>query len=254
MTNPFSYDVTSLEVTTSIVDIKVINVEGDREVLNITNLSKDIVIQIPFDDQQPMSSLNVFFKQSDNSSVQYHTFEVQKAGEAIEFLIEPLEDQVEMTVFIKFGIKPTILDWDLTAKLPNYSSCSFTNESSHDFHEGNCLDSPYSIFLPSTYLTHLGTYYIGVKYDVTPGNSSGAQSRKKRDCGGGRRSKRSCIQYKDPPPTLPSNGKFATVNQGYDKSKHSNYSLEQLGLGCNFWNPTSNQFLGAGCRVITEIK
>lgn len=253
MTNPFSYDVSSQEVTTPIVDIKVINVEGDREVLNITNLSKDIVIQIPYDDQQSVSPRNVFFKQSDNSSVQYHTTEVQKVGVAIEFLIEPLEDQVEMTVFIKFGMRPTIHDWDLRAKLPNYSSCSFASESSHDLHEGSCLDSPYSIFLPSTYLTRLGTYYIGVKFDAIPGNSSGAQSRKKRDCGGGGRSKRSCIQYKDPPPTLPSNGKFATVNQGYDKSKHSNYSMEQLGLGCNFWNPTSSQFSGAGCRVITKI-
>lgn len=239
-------------MTTSILDVKVKHAQGRRQLINISNLSEEIDIQIPFATLPSAPTLEVFFKQTDNESIQYHTFVVEETGEAIEFYVKPLDKQEEMTILIKHDKKPTILEYDMQVKLPDYSSCSFPIESS--FKEGNCIENPFSIFLPSTYLTQVGTYYIGVKYDASAGNVSDAQSRQKRDCGGGGRSKRSCIEYKDPPPTQPSNGKFQQKRQVYDKSKHSNYTMEQLGLGCNFWNPSSNQFSSGGCRVRKIVK
>ena len=230
-------------MTTSVLDVKVKHARGARQLINITDLSEEIDIQIPFATLPSTTTLDVFFKQTDNSSIQYHTFEVEETGKAIEFYVKPLEKQEEMTILVQFGKKPTIVERDMQVKLPNYSSCLFPIKKS------NCTEDPFSIFLPSTYLKQVGTYYIGVKYDVSSGNASGAQSRQKRDCGGGGRSKRSCIQYKDPPPTEPSNGKFVQKKEGYDKSTHSNYTLEQLDVGCNFWNPASNQFSSGGCRV-----
>lgn len=245
--NPFTWDKSSELVTTSILDIKVKQAQGDRQLINISNLSEEIDIQIPFTSIPSASKQAAFFKENDNESIQYHTFEVEETGKAIEFYIKPLEKQGEMTILIDYGKKPTILEHDMQVKLPDYSSCSVTINSTLE--EGKCTDNPYNIFLPSTYLTQIGTYYIGVKFEVSTGNSSNAQSRQKRDCGGGGRTKRSCIKYKDPPPTETSNGEFVQQKQGYDKSTHSNYTMEQLGLGCNFWNPASNQFSGGGCRV-----
>ena len=245
--NPFTWDESSKLVTTSILDVKVKHAKGGRQLINVSNLSEEIAIQIPFATLLPAPTLDVFFKEADNESIQYHTFEVEETGKAIEFYVKPQENQEKMTILIKYGEKPTMLEYDMNVKLPNYSSCVFTMTSS--FEDGNCSENPYSIFLPSTYLTQIGTYYVGVKYDIAIGNVSSTQSRRKRDCGGGGRWKRSCIKYKDPPPTEPSNGKFVQQQQGYDKFSHSNYTMEQLVLGCNFWNPPSNQFSSGGCRV-----
>lgn len=244
--NPFTWDESSKLVTTSILDVKVKHAKGGRQLINVSNLSEEIDIQIPFATLLA-PTLDVYFKEADNESIQYHTFEVEETGKAIEFYVKPLENQEKMTILIRYGEKPTMLEYDMDVKLPNYSSCAFTMTSSVE--DGNCNENAYSIFLPSTYLTQIGTYYIGVKYDITSGNVSSSQSRRKRDCGGGGRWKRSCIQYKDPPPTEPSNGKFVQKQQGYDKFSHSNYTMEQLVLGCNFWNPSSNQFSSGGCRV-----
>ena len=236
-------------MTTSILDVKVKEAQGVRQVINISNLAEEIDLEIPFAQLTPVSAPDVFFKQNDNASIQYHTFEVDDTNKAMEFNVKPLEKQEQLTILVKYGKKPTLSEHDLQAKLPNFSSCSFPVIL--PFENNNCTENPYSIFLPTTYLTEVGTYYIGVKYEGTPGN----HSRKRRDCGGGGRFKRSldCIQYKDPPPTQPSNGKFANGQQSYDKSKHSNYTMESLGLGCNYWNPSANQFSGGGCRVRLNV-
>lgn len=246
-TNPFTWDKSSELVTTSILDVKVKEAQGARRVIDISNLADEIELEIPFEPLTPLSAPEVFFKQTDNESIQYHTVEVSETNGAMEFYVKPLEKQGQMTILVKYGAKPTMLEYDLQAKLPNFSSCSFE----HD----NCTENPHSIFLPSTYLNKEGTYYIGVKYEGTPTSEPNTHSRERRDCGEGGRSKRSanCIEYKNPPPTQPPNGKFAPNQQGYDKSKHSNYTMESLGLGCNYWNPSGNQFSGGGCRVRGNI-
>lgn len=238
-------------MTTSILDVKIKEAQGSRRVINISNLADEIELQIPFEPLSPESAPDVFFKQSDNESIQYHTFEIEDTNKAIEFYVKPKEKQEQLIILVKYGKKPTISEHDLQVKLPNFSSCSLPIKL--PFEDNNCTESPYGIFLPSTYLTKIGTYYIGVKYEGEAGNQSGTHSRERRDCGGGGRSKRSCIEYKDPPPTQPYNGKFANNQQSYDKSKHSNYTMQQLGLGCNFWNPSANQFSGGGCRVRINI-
>lgn len=252
-TNPFTWDKSSELVTTSILDVKIKEARGARQVINISNLAEEIDLQIPFEPLTPVSAPDVFYKQTDNETIQYHTVEVDETNGAMEFYVKPLEKQEQMTILVKYGTKPTILEHDLQAKLPNFSSCSFPVKI--PFEDVNCTENPYSIFLPSTYLNKEGTYYIGVKYEGTPGGQPGTHSRERRDCGERERTKRSlnCIEYKDPPPTQPSNGKFAQNQQGYDKSKHSNYTMESLGLGCNYWNPSANQFSGGGCRVRENI-
>lgn len=242
-TNPFTWDKSSELVTTSILDVKVKESHGTRQIINISNLAEEIDLEIPFEPLTPLSASEVFFKQADNESIQYHIAEVDETNGAMELYVKSLEKQEQMTIFVKYGAKPTIFEYDLQVKLPNFSSCSFQ----HD----NCTENPYGIFLPNKYVNKEGTYYIGVKYEGTSGSQPDVPSRERRDCGEGGRMKRSvnCIEYKDPPPTQPSDGKFGSNQQGYDKSKHSNYTMESLGLGCNYWNPSSNQFSGGGCRV-----
>ena len=248
--NPYTWDKSSQLVTTAILDVKIKEIKGARQVIDILDLAGEIDLQIPFEPTVPEANQDIFYKQTDNETIQYHTFEIEETNEAIEFYITPLDNQEQLTILVKHGEKPTILDYDLQIKLPNFSSCSIKDTFLTE--NNNCTDNPYSLFLPSTYLTKIGTYYIGVKYGGLTENKPGSHNRQRRDCGAGRRSKRGvsdCIQYKDPPTALPSNGKFVSGQQSYDESKHSNYSMEQFGLGCSFWNPDGNQFSGGGCRV-----
>ncbi|KAJ7360506.1 hypothetical protein OS493_015608 [Desmophyllum pertusum] len=182
-TNPFTWDKSSELVTTSILDVKIKEAQGSRRVINISNLADEIELQIPFEPLSPESAPDVFFKQSDNESIQYHTFEIEDTNKAIEFYVKPKEKQEQLTILVKYGKKPTISEHDLQVKLPNFSSCSLPIKL--PFEDNNCTESPYGIFLPSTYLTEIGTYYIGVKYEGEAGNQSGTHSRERRDCGGG---------------------------------------------------------------------
>ena len=94
--NPFTWDKSSKLVTTSVLDVKVKNGQDDRQLINISNLSEEIDIQIPFATLLPASTLDVFSKQADYESIQYHTFEVEETGKAVEFYLKPLENQEKM--------------------------------------------------------------------------------------------------------------------------------------------------------------
>jgi len=98
----------------------VIESHGTRQVIDISNLTEEIDLEIPFEPITPLSASEVFFKQRDNESIQYHISEVDKTNGAMEFSVKSLEKQEQMTILVKYGAKPTILDYDLQVKLPNF--------------------------------------------------------------------------------------------------------------------------------------
>ena len=245
--NPFTWDESSTLVSSTIVDVKIRYTQGDRQMISILNLTEDIDLQIPVSTSGSGTEPAMFYIPDDNQTIHYHSFVIEQTNQAAEVHIQPVEKRVKLTVLVQYGRKPTLTNYDYQATLPNYTNCPVDGAAQD---AADCKDNPYSLFLPSTYLTIRGTYYVGVKYEKVDKNYSSDHSRGRRGCGRGGRSKRSCIKYKDPPTSLPSGGKFVLATQkSYDKTKHDNYTLEQLSLGCNFWNPSANKFSSGGCRV-----
>lgn len=244
--NPFRWDESSREITSSVVDVKVKDDTG--QFINVVNLTEEIELQIPTkfskaNGQAPQE----FFARLDEETMQHHSFKINREGDAIELNIHPVKATVIVRVFIKFEDKPSAVDFDIEYRLPNYTSCDLSVEML----PVNCTEDPFTLYLSSGYLTKLGVYYIGIKLESTDNKKLGdSRKRTRRDCGEGGRTKRSCIQYKDPPPTLlPRNGKYVGGPFQYDSTIDGNYTMKQVTFGCQFMNAGANKWSGGGCRV-----
>ncbi|XP_032239241.2 uncharacterized protein LOC5513821 isoform X2 [Nematostella vectensis] len=242
--NPYTWDNSSLRMRSPIVSLKIM--DDNSKPITVANLTEDIELTIGGVSSSPHEESPQFYRPADNSSLQYHTFTYSEPGESIRLAIRPVNKTNKFIVFVKLGSKPTELDFEISGTFPNYSSCNLTavNEPY------NCSSDPYSLFLAGDRLTLNGIYYVGIKY-VTgdKGVNDEVKSREKRDCEQGRRSKRSCIKYKDPPPTLPGNGEYERFQKDYDRFLDINYTMGTESVGCRYWSLASNTWTTKGCKV-----
>lgn len=144
-------------------------------------------------------------------------------------------------VFVRYGQRPTVTEYDATKKIPD-ESCSLTSKNSH----GNCSKEAYDIVLFHEVISRPGPYFIGILYEE---NNERPQRRKKRSCFGQGRQKRSCVEFKDPP--KPEN---ITVKPGFDPKTDKNYTMNIQEEACLFWDSSEERWLSRGCRVSRLLK
>ena len=146
-------------------------------------------------------------------------------------------------VFVRYGQRPTVTEYDATKKIPDESYCSLTSQNSH----GNqCRGEAYDMVLLHEVINRPGPYFIGILYE---GNNEGPQSRKKRSCFGQGRQKRSCVEFKDPP--KPEN---ITVKPVFDPRTDRNYTISVQEEACLFWDSSEERWLSRGCRVSQPLE
>ena len=141
------------------------------------------------------------------------------------------------TVFVRYGQRPTVTEFDLKMKIPN-ESCSLSKSQDSNDH---CGEKAYDILLVHQLLSKPGTYYIGV---LNQKDDKKGKRRKKRSCFGRGRQKRSCVEFKDPP-----RPKNITVKPVYDPMTDVNYSLSIMEEECMFWDSTEERWSSRGCKV-----
>lgn len=140
------------------------------------------------------------------------------------------------SVFVRFGQRPTITEYDATKKIPD-EPCSLTFQNSH----GNCSGEAYDFTLLHEVISRPGPYFIGILYEE---NNEGPKKRRKRSCFGQGRQKRSCVEFKDPP--KPEN---KTVKPVFDPRTDRNYTMSIQEEACLFWDSSEERWLSRGCRV-----
>ena len=65
---------------------------------------------------------------------------------------------------------------------------------------------------------------------------------------GGKRRKRSCVELKDPPPTLPQS-ENVLVMPVYDSTTDQNYTVNVTLGSCVYWSEKFEKWISSGCRV-----
>lgn len=150
----------------------------------------------------------------------------------------------EFQVFVRYGQRPTVTEYDTKMKLPD-ESCSLTSQNSND----DCSERAYEILLVQEVLSRPGTYFIGILYEksgerIKRRKKRKARRRKKRSCFSRGREKRSCVELKDPP--KPEN---ITVKPVYDPKTDMNYTMSILEEECLFWDSTEEYWSSRGCKV-----
>lgn len=146
-----------------------------------------------------------------------------------------------LRVFVRYGQRPTVTEYDATKKIPD-ESCSLTSQNSH----GNCNGEAYDMVLLHEVISRPGPYFIGILYEE---NNEGPQRRKKRSCFGQGRQRRSCVEFKDPP--KPEN---ITVKPVFDSRTDRNYTMSIQEEACLFWDSSEERWLSRGCRVSHSLE
>ena len=220
---PFSWDPTGSRVTTAVSSLELRNSSGN--LLNTKELNVTIKLQ----------NLQVFINTSQshyitaNRSI-FYKINVTQLGMALMLKIRSESNKTEFLVTVKYGERPLPSNSDLNVTIPDLSSCDDTPDGYL-----NCSRDPYMVFLNQEFVSKngLGFYFVGLKAV----SRVFAISRVKR-C-----SKRSCVQYKEPP----TNG--ASYSVPHYREGDENYTIQLMPAACLFWNAEISHWTPEGCRV-----
>ena len=238
--NPYTWDNSSNAVQSNVISLEL---QSGKAKINVSSLEDDIVMVIP------ISSLS---KNNTNSSeVLEHSFlkpnkmsirsyYAELADVPVSIALGVSERGVVIELFIKFGSRPTIDDFDQNSTMSFNSTC----EAGGERNETSCRPAKRSIaVVPS----EPGLLYVGILYLGAKTNSE--HSRKKRSCFGHGRQRRSCVGFKDPPPK----GTTKTVVPQYDPSTDLNYTMIITQSSCLFWSEDKDKWTSDGCKVRNAI-
>lgn len=160
----------------------------------------------------------------------FYKINVTQLGMALMLKIRPESNKTEFLVTVKYGERPLLSNSDLNVTIPDLSSCDDTPDGYL-----NCSRDPYMVFLNQEFVSEngLGFFFVGLKAV----SRVSAISRVRR-C-----SKRSCVQYKEPP----TNG--ASYSVPHYREGDENYTIQLMPAACLFWNAEISQWTSEGCRV-----
>ena len=230
----YSWDPSGARVSTGVSSLELKNSAG--HLLNITNLKTPISIKIP--NIQDFTNNSRSHYVGVNRTV-YHKINVTTLGMALVLKVIPGNKATEFLVSLKYNKRPSPSNSDFNTTVPNFSSCVQASSTSV-----NCSSDPYVVFVDNAHVNKTGYYFIGIKIKAKTYNGV---IRTKR-CLSQRRSKRSCVQYKDAPPTDSPRQEKAYHQPQYSNGDE-NYTMLAIPTACLYWSTELSKWTTAGCRV-----
>lgn len=242
--NPYTWDETSKLINSWAIDINLYN-EGNY--LKVSNLDSPVGIFIPED--TPPSNVPItpnFVKptknSSDTSQLRYHTFNIDSPYSVVMIRVEPSQGK-KFEVFVRALQRPLPWQYNYTTIVPDYSSCqSDSSDGARQYI--NCTADPYMFNVSSKLTGKTGKHFVGIRYLET--KSIEMRHRLRRDCGPGRRKKRSCVGVKDPPTMLMPTRIVIPV---YNETTDVNYTLSISSSSCMYWSEKTQNWTDDGCKV-----
>lgn len=240
-----------------------------QEELSISNLTVPIQLFIPkYGDAvqnltKSEAGSEVFFVKPSTEGkdfLTYHQINVTSPYVSTSVNVKPGSD-VEFDLFIRYNEKPTSMEYNFKRRIPDYSSCY------HDLHLKkyvNCSMDPYTFSFSAKDSGHTGLHYLGIRYLHSFKNRTKSHTtinatehllirvRKsvKDPCiGVGKRKKRSCAEYKNPPPPKPAPTYKKVVLPDFENLTDISYTLDITSGTCMFWNVEDQQWSREGCKV-----
>ena len=212
-------------MTTAVSSLELRNSSG--HLLNATELNARITIKL--------QNLRVFINTSRSHYVGtnrtvFYKINVTRFGMALMLKIRPESNRTEFLVTVKYGERSSPSNNDFNVTIPDVSSCDRMPDGYF-----NCSRDPFMVFMNQEFVEKkgLGYYFVG----LTVLSRVSAMLRIRR-C-----SKRSCVQYKEPP----TNG--ARYSVPHYREGDENYTIHLMPAACLFWNAEISQWTSEGCRV-----
>ena len=199
------------------------------------NLSKPFELHIPYSETNRglRAKKQPLFLQP--GKLRYHTFVIPTENHFVSLRIATVGDR-QLAVYFGRDFKPTVSNYTFVINLPDVSSCYGNN--SHRL--SNCSDDIHALKL-NGYAP--GLYYVGIIL-VPPA------ARFRRSCSrNGRRTKRFCVQVKDPPTTPPPTPRIITMR--YNATTDVIYTFSVKIGACLFWSEQEERWSSKGCQVLS---
>ena len=222
---PFTWDPSGQRVTTGVSSLELKNSTGHH--LNMTELKSPLSIKLRNSEDLSNSTQSHYVKAK---KTVYHKINVTQRATALILKLRPENNATKFLVSVKYKERPSLSSSDLNVTIPDFSSCA----SGYS----NCSRDPYLVFVNSDVVVNIGVYFIG----ITATSRMSGSSRVKR-CTGGERSKRSCVQYKEPPSTS------ATYLVPQYLTGDENYTMQVIPAACLYWDAEASNWTTEGCAV-----
>jgi len=235
--NPYTWDNSSKMIKSSVTDLE-LQSEDERE-LNVSNLDNDVEIVIPISNP-PTNSSNMtrhFFLKPQKMSI--HSYFAELADVPVTIGMSVQKDGVVLELFVKYGSRPTIDDFDQNFTVAFVSTCETQTYSKQNATSCSIEDRFIKVVPSEPGLLYVGVLFIGVK-------NTTEHSRKKRSCFGHGRQRRSCVGLKDPPPE---GGVAQPIVPQYDPSTDLNYTMSIAQSICLYWSEEKDKWTSDGCKV-----
>ena len=235
--NPFTWDRTRERVASNVLSL---DLKDDKQnLVEMSQLSSDVIIEIPLKPPKSPTKMSGFFTR--DNLTRFHEITVDYENTMMQLEIAPEDKLVDLTIYLRFGRRPTIKEHDFNATISSNKICIWSKlgQNSKNGCSSNYL-TPINVLAKKP-----GKYYLAV---VTHSNSARPHMRQKRSCFGKRRQKRSCVEVKSPPPTPPQ-GENVSVVPVYDPSTDHNYTFTVAMGSCVYWSDMRQRWITDGCRV-----
>ena len=233
--NPFTWDNSSKKIKSSVTSLNLQNGHGKK--INVSNLHNDIEIVIPISSPSTNISNGTEHYFLKPNKMSFRSYYAELADVPVSIKIGVQEKSIVIELFVKFGKRPTIEDFDHNFTVT--STCR--DKTSHEQNGTFCVPEENSLtVVPSVPIRlYIGLLYLGAK-------EVNEHSRRRRFCFGHGRERRSCIGVKDPPPK----GVTKTVTAQYNPSTDVNYTFSITQASCLYWSEDKEKWTSEGCRVI----
>ena len=245
--NPYTWDDSSQNISTPVIQFELKTGKGSR--MNISDLEKPVELFLPITRQSEggrNNSKDHLFVKPDNT-LRYHEIFIDSREKTVFVKLQPQNNTV-FDIFLSGGMKPTERSYNLSARIPDVSSCTLTKD---EVGYTNCTNNPFVFSFSSTSTGKIGSHFIGIRLaNITapaPQMNLKARSRKPRSCVRNTgRQKRSCITVKDPPTTPPPT---AVVVPKYNETTDVNYTMLVTMPSCVYWSERKQAWTNEGCKV-----
>ncbi|XP_068684585.1 polycystin family receptor for egg jelly-like [Montipora foliosa] len=232
--NPYTWDSSSRAIQSGVTSLEL---QDGNSSINISELDNDIIMVIPIFTQQ--SDIANTTKVPDHrflkpNKMVVHSYFAQLADVPVIIKLGVQEADVELKLFVKFGSRPTVEDFDKNFTI----SFEYTCRVNHDGNQTFCFfEKSFVSVVPKTpSLLFVGI--IGIK-------NSSKVARHRRSCFGHGRQKRACVDFKEPPPK----GITNTVVPQYNPLTDVNYTMSMIQSGCFYWSKDKERWTSSGCKV-----
>ena len=233
--NPFSWDSSSKKVKSNVISLDFQSGNGKK--INVSNLDNDIEIVIPISTPATNTSNATEHYFLKPNRMFYHSYYAELADVPVSMRIGAPAEGTILQLFVKFGSRPTMEDFDHNFTMLFTSIC----RNQVDYQQNNstsCVLEERSVTIVPSEPSLL---YVGLFSD----NNVTSHARERRSCFGNSRERRSCVGIKDPPPT----GVTKVDVPKYDPLIDVNYTFTITQSSCLYWSENKEKWTSDGCKV-----